>query len=91
MSVLSNSLKLLQEEVADVESPLIKAGEERMRMMKEMVVGIEATLRSLEDVARRYDMLGSNSKRKRWKAKIQWSLDLSIIDKLRNKVGISLK
>lgn len=55
--------------------------------MKEMVTGVEATLKKLEDVAKKYDMLQSDSKRKRVKARISWSFDFSSIDELRNKLN----
>ena len=89
MSNLCSSLAVLKEEVEDVDSPLRQAGEGRIRMMKEMITGVEATLKKLEDVARKYDMLRSDSKRKRFKAKITWSFDFSSIDELRNKVNCS--
>ena len=55
-------------------------------MVNEMVKNIAATLRSLEKVARKYEILGSNSKRKLIWAKFKWSVEFTSIDGLRNKL-----
>ena len=87
LSTLSSSLTILQEEVKDPESTLRRAGDDRVRMVKEMVAGIEETLKRLRKVASKYDILGSGSKTKQIWAKLKWSAEFSSIDRLRNKVS----
>ena len=91
ISTLSNSLNILQEEVKDPTSTLVQAGEDRVRMVNEMVSGVGETLKLLEKVAKKYETLGSGSgsKRRQIWAKFKWSVDFSKIDALRNKVGTS--
>ena len=89
LSTLSNSLTILQEEVKDPESTLRRAGDDRVRMVNEMVAGIEETLKRLRKMASKYDILGSGSKRKQIWAKFKWSAEFSSIDRLRNKVSFS--
>lgn len=60
-----------------------------MRMVNEMVSGIGETLKRLEKVAKKYEILGSSSKRRQIWAKFKWSVEFSRIDALRNKVGPS--
>lgn len=86
ISTLSHSLKLLREEVDDPESALVLAGEDRVRMVNDVVANIRVTLAKLEKVAKRYEILGSGSKTKQIWAKFKWSVDFSSIDALRNKV-----
>ena len=88
LSTLSNSLTILQEEVKDPESTLRRAGDDRVRMVNEMIAGIEETLKRLRKVACKYDVLGSGSKTKRVWVKFKWSAEFSSIDRLRNKVSL---
>ena len=86
LSNLHNTLKILEEEVKNPKSILIEAGEDRVRMVTEMVSGINVTLKQLEKVATKYGILGDGSKgRKTW-VKFKWSVDFSSVDSLRNKV-----
>ena len=59
-------------------------------MVNEMVSGISETLRRLEKVAKKYEILGSSSKRRQIWAKFKWSVEFSKIDALRNKVSIRM-
>jgi hypothetical protein len=86
LSNLNNTLKILEEEVKNSESILLEAGEDRVRMVKEMVSGINVTLKKLEKVAAQYGILGDGSKGKKIWMKIKWSANLSSVDSLRNKV-----
>ena len=88
LSTLSNSITILQEEAKDPKLTLARSGNDRVRMVNEMVTGIEDTLKRLRKVASRYDILGSDSKTKRVWAKLKWTADLSSIYRLRNKVGL---
>ena len=55
-------------------------------MVNKTVHNISLTLKSLEKVAKKYDILGSGSKRKHLWATFKWSVDLTSIDGLRNKL-----
>ena len=88
LSTLSNSITILQEEAKDPKSTLTRSGNDRIRMVNEMVAGIEETLKRLKKVASKYDMLGSGSKTKQIWAKFKWSAEFSSIDRLRNKVSL---
>lgn len=87
LSTLSNSLTILQEEVKDPDSTLRRAGDDRVRMVNEMIAGIEETLKRLRKVASKYDILVSGSKTKQIWGKLKWSAEFSSIDRLRNKVS----
>lgn len=77
---------MLQEEAMDPNSALVQAGENRVQMVNEMVKGIGDTLKKLEKVAKRYQVLGSSSKRRQLWTKFKWSVEFSDIDSLRSKV-----
>ena len=89
ISTLSNSLNILQEEVKDPTSTLVQAGEDRVRMVNEMVSRVGETLKLLEKVAKKYEIFCSGSKRRQIWAKFKWSVEFPRIDALRNKVGTS--
>lgn len=86
ISTLSNSLKILQEDALDPDSVLVQAGEDRVRMVKEMVSRIEITLTQLEKVAMKYDILRPSSKGKKIWTKVKWSFEFTSLDSLRNKL-----
>ncbi|KAL2049934.1 hypothetical protein ABVK25_009801 [Lepraria finkii] len=86
VSTLRNSLTILQDEVKNPDSTLVRAGENRMRMVNGMIAGITDTLKRLEKLASKYEILGSNSRRKQLWAKLKWSTEFSGIDALRNKL-----
>lgn len=85
---LSQSIQLLQDEAKDPNSTLVRAGEDRIRMVQEMMSRVEDTLRELQKHAKKYEKLGDNSraKRKQLWDKFRWSVDASNLDSLRNKV-----
>ena len=64
LSTLSNSITILQEEAKDPKLTLTRSGNDRIRMVNEMVAGIEETLKRLRKVASKYDTLSSGSKTK---------------------------
>lgn len=88
ITVLSQSIKLLQEEAKDPNSTLVRSGEDRIRMVKEMIIRVEVTLRELKTHAEKYANLGDvkRAKRKQFWEKFKWSVDASSLDSLRNKV-----
>lgn len=85
---LSQSIQLLQEEAKDPNSTLVRSGDARIVMVKEMMGRVEVTLRELEKHAKKYEKLGDNTRAKRkqiW-SKFKWSVDATNLDSLRNKV-----
>jgi hypothetical protein len=88
ISALSNSLKMLQEEVSDPGSTLRRAGEDRVTMVNEMVSRINITLKELQKVAKKYEILGTGSKGRQILAKFKWSVEFTSIDSLRSKARL---
>lgn len=88
ITVLSQSIKLLQEEAKDPNSILVRSGQDRVTMVREMIIRVEATLRELQTHAEKYAKLGDvkRAKRKQFWDKFKWSVDASSLDSLRNKV-----
>ena len=66
VSTLSSSIEILREEIENPDSILIRSGEDRVRTVNEMIVGVRDTLKALEKKAQKHHNtgLGSNSKRK---------------------------
>ncbi|KAI5807601.1 hypothetical protein DFH27DRAFT_327215 [Peziza echinospora] len=83
-----SSLKILEVEVNDPNSILVRSGEDRVRMMQEMIKRVEATLLQLQEFAKKYSKLmdDSRSKPKKMWDKFKWSFDMSEIEALRNKL-----
>ncbi|RPB07542.1 hypothetical protein P167DRAFT_495646 [Morchella conica CCBAS932] len=89
ITTLSQSIKLLELEAQDPNSTLVRSGEDRIRMVKEMMSRVEVTLKELEKHAKKYEKLGDSSRskvRKQLWAKFKWSVDASDLDALRNKL-----
>lgn len=86
ISTLSHSLEILQGDAIDPDSVLVQAGEDRARMVKELVSRIEITLAQLEKVAMKYDILRPGSKGKKIWTKVKWSVGFPSLNLLRNKV-----
>lgn len=87
--MLQQSLRLLEEETREPTSTLIRSGEDRIRMVNEMVLRVAGTLRELQEIAEKYEKLGTMSRsgiRQAW-AKFKWSVDATDLDALRSKVG----
>jgi len=92
LTALSTSLRLLQDEVADENSLLVRSGEDRLRMMKEMISRVEGTLKQLEKFAGKYAKLlnpGRSKAKKVWD-RVKWSAEMADIDGLRNKVRMGI-
>lgn len=89
INTLSQSLRFLEEETRDPNSTLMKSGEDRIRMMNEMILRVSGTLRELGKIAKKYEKLGTTSRssmKQTW-AKFKWSIDASDLDALRSKVS----
>lgn len=55
-------------------------------MVNTMIGNISVTLKALEKVAKKFDALGSNSKRRLLWGRFKWSVELTSIDALRSKL-----
>lgn len=89
ITMLSQSIQLLQEEAKDPNSTLVRSGEDRIKMVREMMSRVEETLKELQKHAKKYEKLGDSSRAKRkqiWD-KFKWSVDATSLDSLRNKVS----
>ncbi|KAI5840126.1 hypothetical protein DFP73DRAFT_197664 [Morchella snyderi] len=89
ITTLSQSIKLLELEAQDSNSTLVRSGEDRVRMVKEMLSRVEVTLKELEKHAKKYEKLGDSSRskvRRHIWAKFKWSIDAPDLDALRNKL-----
>ena len=89
ISTLHNSLQILREEALDPNSVLVRAGEDRVRMVKEMVSRIDITLKKLQKLATKYELLAPGSKGKQIWARFKWSVEFTTVDSLRNMVLLS--
>lgn len=90
ITALSQSIRLLEEEAKNPESTLMRSGDARIRMVREMIARVEITLKELDKFAKKYEKLGEAKQGKKiskqvWK-KFMWSVDASSLDSLRNKV-----
>ncbi|KAI5838486.1 hypothetical protein DFP73DRAFT_256218 [Morchella snyderi] len=87
ITTLSQALKLLEEESQDPESTLCNSGEDRIRMVKEVVVRVEETLKELKKVAKKYEKITkSPGSMKKWWSGVKWALESGNLDGLRNKL-----
>lgn len=87
--MLHSSIKLLQDEATDKESILVRAGADRVDMVKRVVGQVDVTLRELEKHSKKYESLGKehSSSIRKWWTGVRWSAEASELDALRNKVN----
>lgn len=57
INTLSQSLRFLEEETCDPNSTLMKAGQDRIRMLNELILHIAVTLNEQEKIAKKYERL----------------------------------
>lgn len=90
IGTLSHSITFLGDEAKDPKSTLMRGGEDRIRMMGEMMARVEVTLGELQKIADKYEKLGdlSRGRMKQAWTKFKWSVDATDLDALRNKVCI---
>lgn len=88
IGTLAHSIAFLGEEMNDPNSTLMRGGPDRIRMMGEMMIRVDATLKELQKMADKYQQLGNISRGKMRQAwtKFKWSVDASDLDALRNRV-----
>ncbi|KAF8459290.1 hypothetical protein BDZ91DRAFT_700866 [Kalaharituber pfeilii] len=88
LKTLHTMMLAFAEEVENADSILIRAGEDRQKMVKNILNGIEETLSGLNDAFRKHRNLGSTSRsgfKRQWD-KFKWAVDASDVDELRNKL-----
>lgn len=92
LTTLSTSIRLLQEECQNPESVLVRSGEDRIRMVKELLKRVENTLLDLQVFERKYAKLmdPSRPRTKQIWDKLKWSYDAADIDSLKNKVCMNV-
>lgn len=89
INTLAQSIRFLEEETRDPNSTLMQSGDDRIRMMNEMIARVGVTLQELQKIAEKYEKLGTLSRgriKQTW-AKFKWSVDAADLDVLRNKVS----
>jgi hypothetical protein len=90
LKTLYMSMKLFENELNDPNSVLVKAGEERLQMVKDLLEKVKQVLKGLDDSFNKHRKLGDVT-RKGLKAmwdQFQWARYAKDVDGLRNKVGV---
>ena len=87
LGTIKTSIELLADEAQDPKSTLASGGEKRVELVRELLSGVQGTLKSLQKHAERFGKLESSRSglKKAW-AQFRWSVDASDLDALRNKV-----
>ena len=87
LATIKASIELLADEAKDPESTLRCGGEDRARLVGELLERVNGTLKALQKHAEKYGKLGDSksSLKKAW-AQFRWSADASDLDSLRNQV-----
>lgn len=83
VTILSQSLQLLQEEAVNPTSTMARVGPDRIRLLTELLVRVHSTLIELHEHVKKYD----NTSQHRWKSIRAKSTNAAYLDALRNKVG----
>ncbi|RPB09784.1 hypothetical protein P167DRAFT_547736 [Morchella conica CCBAS932] len=88
INTLHSSIKLLQHDALDKESVLVRAGADRVEMVKRVMRQVDVTLKELEKHSKKYESLGKehSSSIKKWWTSVRWSAEASELDALRNKL-----
>ena len=87
LGTIKTSIELLANEAKDPESTLASGGEERVRLVSELLERIRGTLKALQKHAEKFGKLESSRPglKRAW-AQFRWSVDASDLDSLRNQV-----
>ena len=92
LGTIRTSIDLLTDEAKDPKSTLASGGEDRVRLVNELLERIRGTLEALEKHAKKYGKLESSRPGlKRFWAQFKWSVDASELDSLRNQVRLITK
>ena len=89
---IKTSIELRADEAKGPESTLASGGEERVRLVGELLERIQGTLKALQKHAEKFGKLESSRLGlKRARAQFRWSVDASDLDSLRNQVSLRIK
>jgi hypothetical protein len=89
LKTLYMSMKMFEKELNDPNSVLVKAGDERLQMVKDLLEKVKQVLKGLDDCFNKHCKLGDVT-RKGLKAmwdQFQWARYSKDVEGLRNKVG----
>ena len=91
LGTIKTSIELLATEAQDPESTLGSGGEERVRLVGELLERIQGTLKALQKHAEKFGKLESSRPglKRAW-AQFRWSVDASDLDSLRNQVCLTV-
>jgi len=92
LKTLYTNMKLFEGELEDPNSVLVKAGEERLQMVKDLLEKVKQVLKGLNDSFNKHRKLG-NVTRKGLKAmwdQFQWARYAKDVDGLRHRVGAQI-
>jgi hypothetical protein len=89
ISVLAHSTNILKEDACSPESVLVQGGEDRIRIVNEMVAQIKITLSEVEKSFTRHDIFsaGTNSQKRSIWATLRSSTAFGSVDSYRRKVS----
>ncbi|KAF8244580.1 hypothetical protein K440DRAFT_558303 [Wilcoxina mikolae CBS 423.85] len=90
ITMLCQSIQFLQEEVNNPNSTLVRAGDDRVALVNQVMSRVEETLKELQKCANKYEKLGDvkQPKVKQMWRRVKWSVDAADLDALRNKVRV---
>jgi hypothetical protein len=89
LQTLYTTMKLFEDELNDPGSVLVKAGEERLQMVQDLLENVKQVLKGLDDSFKKHRKLGDVTReglKEIWD-QFQWSLHEKSVDGMRNKVG----
>ena len=91
LSVLSQSISILVEDLNNPNSTLIMAGDSRVKLVTETMAGAKETLTKLQDFAKKHGAIRTDDRSKVKKAfdRLRYAKDASALNSLRSKVRSS--
>ena len=90
IGALSSSVDFLIDEVENPQSVLVCAGESRCKAVNELMKRVAATLKEMEELAKKHRLVNQSagrSKLKRGWDKLKWASDATMVDSLRAKLS----
>lgn len=89
LKTLHMSMKMFQEELENNDSILSRSGDDRKKMLQDMVAQVKTILDGLFEIFQKHRNIGnaSRSRLKRGWDQLKWSINAKEVDALRNKVG----
>lgn len=91
LSVLSQSISMLVEDLNNPNSTLMMAGDSRVKLVTETMAGAKETLTKLQDFAKKHGVIRTDDRSKVKKAfdRLRYVKDASALNSLRSKVRSS--